>query len=291
VPAIYVPQSPSEPSATDLLWHAEAQVAWQVRGWAACHLPHHDPGCRAPRVSGARCPTRRRAASLPARKSQTKSQRRPTSGDAQRRQATVKPGQVPTERHRATSSDARNVTGGQGVAGSNPAVPTGSQTFSNIFTPQEPAKEPTCCAMALLETCVDRVPRVLAGHVPRRQSRRNRQSRGQRSLRHPDLTGGPDNLRTGRRHPRPHRNGKPVTHRTAATAGRGAGVGAQTKPAHAALDATAAGVRTASRTGRHDGRYLHGPPENKAHSQYGESAIPGQQPQCILLTNASSVLS
>ena len=33
------------------------------------------------------------------RKSQTKSQRRPTSGDAQRRQATVEAGQVPTERH------------------------------------------------------------------------------------------------------------------------------------------------------------------------------------------------
>ena len=43
------------------------------------------------------CPVGRRAASP--RKSQTKSQRRPTSGDAQRRQATVKPGQVPTERH------------------------------------------------------------------------------------------------------------------------------------------------------------------------------------------------
>ena len=68
------------------------------------------------------------------RKSQTKSQRRPTSGDAQRRQATVKPGQVPTERHRATSSDGRNVTGGQGVAGSNPAVPTGNRSFSNIVT-------------------------------------------------------------------------------------------------------------------------------------------------------------
>jgi len=40
-------------------------------------------------------------------------------------------------------------------------------------------------------------------------------------------------------------NGKPVTHRTAATARRGAGLGAQTKPAHTALDATAAGVRTA----------------------------------------------
>src|SRR5262249_34982391 len=33
------------------------------------------------------------------RKSQTKSQRGPTSGDAQRRQAIVEPGQVPTERH------------------------------------------------------------------------------------------------------------------------------------------------------------------------------------------------
>ena len=41
----------------------------------------------------------RRPASLPARKSQTKSQRKPASGDTQRRQATVKPGQVPTERH------------------------------------------------------------------------------------------------------------------------------------------------------------------------------------------------
>jgi len=68
------------------------------------------------------------------RKSQTKSQRRPTSGDTQRRQATVKPGQVLTERHRATSSDAGNVTGGQGVAGSNPAVPTDGKTFSNIVT-------------------------------------------------------------------------------------------------------------------------------------------------------------
>jgi hypothetical protein len=60
----------------------------------------------------------------PLRKSQTKSQHRPTSGDTQRRQATVEPGQVPTERHLATPSDDRKVTGGQGVASSNPAVPT-----------------------------------------------------------------------------------------------------------------------------------------------------------------------
>src|SRR5262249_58073740 len=43
------------------------------------------------------CPVGGRPAS--ARKSQSKSQRRQTSGDTQRRQATVKPGQVPTERH------------------------------------------------------------------------------------------------------------------------------------------------------------------------------------------------
>jgi len=47
VPAIYVPQSPSEPSATGLFWYAEAQAARRARSWAACHLPHHDPECRA----------------------------------------------------------------------------------------------------------------------------------------------------------------------------------------------------------------------------------------------------
>jgi hypothetical protein len=47
VPAIYVPQSPSEPSATDLLWQAEAQLARQARSWAACHPPHHGSDCEA----------------------------------------------------------------------------------------------------------------------------------------------------------------------------------------------------------------------------------------------------
>jgi len=47
LPSIYVPPSPSEPSATDLLWHAEAEVARQARDWAACHLPHHHAACRA----------------------------------------------------------------------------------------------------------------------------------------------------------------------------------------------------------------------------------------------------
>jgi glycine cleavage system H protein len=47
LPAIYVPQSPSEQSATGLLWHAEAQAARRARSWAACHLPHHNPQGRA----------------------------------------------------------------------------------------------------------------------------------------------------------------------------------------------------------------------------------------------------
>ena len=58
------------------------------------------------------------------RKSHSKSQRRPMAGDRQLRQATVEAAQVLSERSPATPSDAREVTGGQGVAGSNPAVPT-----------------------------------------------------------------------------------------------------------------------------------------------------------------------
>jgi hypothetical protein len=70
----------------------------------------------------------------PARKSHSKSQRRPSSGDTQLRQATVEAGQVPSEPSPATSSDAREVTGGQGVAGSNPAVPTDQSLISNSET-------------------------------------------------------------------------------------------------------------------------------------------------------------
>ena len=81
------------------------------------------------------CPVGGRPASP--RKSHSKSQRGQPSGDSQLRQATVEAGQVPSEPHRATPSDTREVTGGQGVAGSNPAVPTGSKAFSNIFMPHE----------------------------------------------------------------------------------------------------------------------------------------------------------
>jgi hypothetical protein len=58
------------------------------------------------------------------RKSHSKSQREAVSGDKGRHSATVGAGQVLSEPSPATPGDAREVTGGQGVAGSNPAVPT-----------------------------------------------------------------------------------------------------------------------------------------------------------------------
>jgi hypothetical protein len=71
------------------------------------------------------------------RKSHSKSQREAVSGDKGRHSATVGAGQVLSEPSPATPGDAREVTGGQGVAGSNPAVPTGSEVFSNIVMPHE----------------------------------------------------------------------------------------------------------------------------------------------------------
>jgi hypothetical protein len=58
------------------------------------------------------------------RKSHSESQRGPASGDSQPHRAATSAGQVPSEPCWATPSDTRKVTGGQGVAGSNPAVPT-----------------------------------------------------------------------------------------------------------------------------------------------------------------------
>ena len=140
----------------------------------------------------------------PREKSQTKSQRRPTSGDAQLRQATVGPGQVPAERHRATSSDARNVTGGQGVAGSNPAVPTSNRVFSNIITPHKSQQK---SQLVVQRPFNRRAPigchGVLTGHVPIPHSRRRPTVRESRSLNHPKSARPPRQLRIGGHHPRP----------------------------------------------------------------------------------------
>ena len=97
---------------------------------------------------------------VPRRESHSESQRGPTSGDGQPCRAIVEAGQVPSGPCRTTPSDARELTGGQGVAGSNPAVPTGSRIFSNVFMSyREPAKEPISLRNDLLRPCADRVPR------------------------------------------------------------------------------------------------------------------------------------
>jgi hypothetical protein len=75
--------------------------------------------------------------------SHSESQREPASGDSQPHPATIWAVQVPSQPFGTTSSDARKVTGGQGVAGSNPAVPTGSRGFFEcIYISREPAEEP-----------------------------------------------------------------------------------------------------------------------------------------------------
>ena len=140
----------------------------------------------------------------PREKSQSKSQRRPTSGDTRRRQATVKPGQVPTERHWATPSDARNVTGGQGVVGSNPAVPTGNRIFSNIVTPHKSQQK---SQLVVQRPFNRRAPTgchgVVTGHVPIPQSRLSPTAKESKITGPPTSARRPNQPRTSRRHPHP----------------------------------------------------------------------------------------
>jgi hypothetical protein len=155
------------------------------------------------RYSQACCPVGGRPAS-PARKSQTKSQRRPTSGDTQRRQATVEPGQVPAERHRATPSDARNVTGGPGVAGSNPTVPTGNQIFSNIVMSHKSQQK----SQLVVQRPSQRRAPIGCHSLPTEQVP-TRQSRPRPTVKEPKITEPPQSaqrprpLPTGGHHPRP----------------------------------------------------------------------------------------
>jgi len=142
--------------------------------------------------------------SRPGRKSHSKSQRGQPSGDTQLRQATVEAGQVPSEPSPATSSDAQEVTGGQGVAGSNPAVPTGSDVFSNILPltragkraiswrngPSRGARR-SCATASYQGICQDG------------RARKAGQSRGQTSLSRPGTARRPRQLRTGGHHPPP----------------------------------------------------------------------------------------
>src|SRR5262249_41337028 len=76
--------------------------------------------------------------------------------------------------------------GGQGVAGSNPAVPAGSLTFSNIFLPSpEPANSHLPREMALPEAAPNVCHGVLPGHLPRRQSQESRSVKGPKTTEPP----------------------------------------------------------------------------------------------------------
>ena len=147
----------------------------------------------------------------------------------------------------ATSSDVREVTGGQGVAGSNPAVPTGSRVFSKISTShQSRQKSHPIVKWPFQRHAPIMRPGLLPGHLPIRQSQRNRQSRGQRSLSHLRPAQRPRQLRTGEHHPGAPAHRKPDTHRAAAAAGRGQ-ARTLTPGRPATSDAMAAGMRSASR--------------------------------------------
>ena len=152
-----------------------------------------------------------RLSASPARKSHSKSQRRPVSGDTQLRQATVEAGQVPSEPSPATPGDAREVTGGQGVAGSNPAVPTGNRVFSKITAShQSQQKSHPIVKWPFQRHAPIMRPGLLPGHLSNRQSQRNRQSRGQRSLSHLRSAQRPRQLRTGEHHPGAPAHRKPT---------------------------------------------------------------------------------
>jgi hypothetical protein len=137
------------------------------------------------------------------------------------------------------------IPGGQGVAGSNPAVPTGSEVFSKISTShQSQQKSHPNVKWPFQRHSPIMCPGLLPGHLSNRQSQRNQQSRGQRSLSHLRSAQRPRQLRTGEHHPGAPAHRKPDAHRAAAAAGRGQ-ARTLTLGRPATSDAMAAGMRSA----------------------------------------------
>jgi hypothetical protein len=92
-----------------------------------------------------------------------------------RRQATASP----SEPCWATPSDTRRVTGGQGITGSNPAVPTGKEVFSNVVMPhasQEKSQFPR--EMVSQGRAAIFCHDVSSGHLSIRQRRRRQLVKG-----------------------------------------------------------------------------------------------------------------
>src|SRR5262249_25055287 len=238
------------------------------RATAAVQRVSRSTGLEGKRAHTHRCSNTRQAFKQrpihPPRKSQTKSQRRPTSGDTQLRQATVKPGQVPTERHRATPSDARNVTGGQGVAGSNPAVPTGSDIFSNTLLPHQSQQKSHSFVKWPFYGRADRVPRLPYGHVPTRHSRPRPTAKKSKITQ-------PPHIRTATP---PTANRPAPSAPTGGTAPAGSGQAKALKPGPPTPPQTRGG-RHQSRPSDEPPRLWRSspPPRYRPHPGYGESAV------------------
>lgn len=102
--------------------------------------------------------------------------------------------------------------------------------------------------MALLEACADRVPRRPIRAVVNTAEPVKPTVKGSKIAEPPRICRATPTT-ANRRAPSPAApaNRKPDAHRAAVAAGTWAGLGAQGRPAHVALDATAAGMRAALR--------------------------------------------
>ena len=165
------------------------------------------------------------------------------------------------------------MTGGQGAAGSNPAVPTSNQAFSNIVTPHN---SQLVVPRPLLQARADQVHGHLTGRCQHGRTGQGPQTRSQRSPSRPNLHRDPANAT--RPAPSAPTGGT-------APAGRGHTTAPEPGPAHAAADARPPPHgKPPLRTGRHDCSDLHRPPAHRPHPRYGESAAQVSS-QCDARTN------
>ena len=138
------------------------------------------------------------------------------------------------------------VPGGQGVAGSNPAVPTGRRVFSNIpMPPPEPTKEPFHREMTLPEAHAHHVPRPPTRAFVNTAEPAKLGSQGVKDRRAtPDPAQRPRQLRTPGHHPQ--RTGSPQARRAPGRRSYGtrAGQNAHARAAPATSDATPTGMRS-----------------------------------------------
>ena len=168
-----------------------------------------------------------------------------------------------------------------------------STFFEYNYALQEPTKEPSCCAKTLSETCLARsgATASLQGQVPPRQSRPRPTVNESKITEPPHICtatptpGEPAGASPGRTGSPPAGHAPYCSNCTTPGQAWAPKPSLPTPPWPRRPPARENCIRTS----RHDGRYLHGPPENKAPSSRWRKYHPGQQPpQCDVLTNESS---